>query len=425
MLPVRPPIEGNPHGAAAFGAHLTYFGGPVLSHVEVVPLFWSADTPFQSELATFYSEITNSTYFDLLTEYDTPTAPSTPIRRGSALRGVVDASPPAGSALSDTDIETELARLIDAALVPQNSPNRLYMIHFPPGVSINLNGDESCVVFCAYHNTFVHAGANVYYGVVPDQGGACAGGCGNAPQQFDNETSVSSHELVESVTDPAVGLATQTAAPLAWYDPVNGEIGDICNAEETTVTGATRAWTVQMQWSNLAGACVAAAAGSSGGAGGGGAGGGGAGGGSGGGGGDGGAGGGQNPPCTESEPNDSADSATPLCDGDPTIFGTIANPRDVDFYTFDVAAGSTFQVVLGNLPADYALSLYRQGRSGATHLVASAADNHDLGDQTITVTAGPGGTYFARVRSVRHASDDANPYAVTVTAGPPAALLAP
>jgi hypothetical protein len=54
------------------------------------------------------------------------------------------------------------------------------------------------------------------------------------------------NQLVEAVTDAAVGLATTFGPPLAWYDRVNGEIGDICNALQGQVAG----FTVQLEWSN-------------------------------------------------------------------------------------------------------------------------------------------------------------------------------
>ena len=53
----------------------------------------------------------------------------------------------------------------------------------------------------------------------------------------------SSHELCESVTDPVPGQG--------WYDDANGEIGDICAWQTKTLDG----YTVQLEWSNSAGAC--------------------------------------------------------------------------------------------------------------------------------------------------------------------------
>jgi hypothetical protein len=123
------------------------------------------------------------------------------------------------------------------------------------------NGSQSCVVFCAYHGTLqVQNGAgtifNINYGVIPDQGGGCAGGCGGNAQRVNNLDSVSSHELVEATTDPAVGLATVVGPPLGWYDPNNGEIGDICNGQQGTTTGNGHPYVIQLEFSNAVNDCV-------------------------------------------------------------------------------------------------------------------------------------------------------------------------
>jgi hypothetical protein len=86
-------------------------------------------------------------------------------------------------------------------------------------------------------------------------GSGCDRGCGNG-SAFGNQTSVASHEMIEAVTDAAVGLATTYGPPLAWYDATNGEIGDICNAQQGTVTGGNgTTYTVQKEWSNQSGTC--------------------------------------------------------------------------------------------------------------------------------------------------------------------------
>ncbi len=65
----------------------------------------------------------------------------------------------------------------------------------------------------------------LYYGIMPDAGtGNCLYGCGSS-STFGNICSVSSHELIEAVTDPGVGLATSYGYPLAWYEATYGEIG--------------------------------------------------------------------------------------------------------------------------------------------------------------------------------------------------------
>jgi hypothetical protein len=81
----------------------------------------------------------------------------------------------------------------------------------------------------------------VFYAVMPYPG--CTG-CTGDLAAFDALTSTSSHELCEAITDPIPGLG--------WYDDTNGEIGDIC-AWQTRKLGA---YTVQLEWSNKASACV-------------------------------------------------------------------------------------------------------------------------------------------------------------------------
>jgi hypothetical protein len=232
---------------AATNAHLTYRGGPVLPNVQVVTVFWNNKVQFQKELDTFYGEITSSAYYDWLTEYNTSTQT---IGHGKLLASHVDTGAPTQTALTDADVQNEVGRLIDEKKVPAPNENTLYMVHFPPGVSI----DDSCVTFCAYHGSFDHNGARVAYGVMPDQGGSCDGGCGTATQMVDNTTQVSSHELIEATTDPAVGESN-----LAWYDDSNGEIGDICVGGLGTVKTASGTKTVQTEWSNKHNKCMTTA----------------------------------------------------------------------------------------------------------------------------------------------------------------------
>ncbi|NNN06168.1 MAG: hypothetical protein HKL90_09740 [Elusimicrobia bacterium] len=248
----------NGAGKAPFGIEaapqLQYYGGPLLGAVKIQLVFWNPAVAYQDKLPGFYSAITQSPYFDWLSEYNVPGAS---LGRGSYLGAYTDSVTNPTGKIEDTDVQAELSSLIAKKAVPKPDANTLYMIYFPPGVNIDMSGSGSCQVFCAYHSSFAQGGREINYGVIPDQGGACAGGCGGDPSQFNNETSVSSHEMMEAVTDPAVGLVTGNTpqAPLGWYDGTNGEIGDICNAEQAKVG----AYTVQREWSNARGLCVASA----------------------------------------------------------------------------------------------------------------------------------------------------------------------
>jgi len=61
--------------AAPAGAHLTYFGGPVISNIQVVVVFWgpnvNAAVTANGTIDQFYTDITTSRFFDELTEYTT------------------------------------------------------------------------------------------------------------------------------------------------------------------------------------------------------------------------------------------------------------------------------------------------------------------------------------------------------------------
>jgi len=233
----------SPPPRAHAANNVTDHGGPVLSKTKVHPVLWGAHVQFAGNLTAFYGAVLTSAYYDWLVEYDTATQT---IGRGSATAEYTDAAAPAGQSLTDAQIQTELARLVDTGAVAAPDPDALYMVHFPPGVTISDDqGGTSCQDFCAYHGSFTHAGHEIYYGVIPDQGGPCSQGCAGDPDLFNDTTAVASHELVEATTDPSVD------AP-AWVDDVNGEIGDLCVAQ----LGAAAGYVVQLEWSQKRGACI-------------------------------------------------------------------------------------------------------------------------------------------------------------------------
>lgn len=234
---------------------LTYYGGPVLQHVNVVPVYWNSSVANQSQLNAYYAGVTNSAYFDWLKEYNT-SSPAQSIGRGTAQAGYVDNR--STTSVTDAQIQAELNYLFSNNLIPQPNANNYYAVHFVKNQSITgSDGSKSCVQFCAYHGTYVRNGVNVYYGVLPDvSSSGCAGGCG-ASTAFNNETSVASHELIETVTDAAVGIANVYGPPLGWYNATYGEIGDICNGSQGTILGGNgTTYTVQKEWSNVKQTCV-------------------------------------------------------------------------------------------------------------------------------------------------------------------------
>ncbi|HET9167115.1 MAG TPA: hypothetical protein VFP11_14040 [Candidatus Angelobacter sp.] len=280
IFPVLDPNAAAIAPAAPAGAHLSYFGGPIISNVHVVQVLYGSGS-YNAQVAgttsptmgNFYSDLTgtNSGYVSLLTQYNTTISGGTNQTIGNGtfdgLFQIVPSAGNNGSTISDAQIQSELLAQITAGHLPApvldaaGNPNTLYMIFFPPGKTITQGGSNSCQPggFCAYHGTTstLLNGKNVLYGVHPDmQSGLCStGGCGNAGV-FGNYTSVTSHELTEAITDADVGIATTFAPPLAWYDMVNGEIGDICNGQQGTYTANGTAYTIQLEFSNAANNCV-------------------------------------------------------------------------------------------------------------------------------------------------------------------------
>ena len=272
------------------GAHLTYYGGRVVSNMQVVEVLWGTGGAGTSNghflaqvvntstpsIATFYQQVLNSGYVDWLTEYNTDITdaggnPGTnqTIGHGSFSEQVRITPVNTSSFLTDGDIKTELVNQIKAGHLPlptadaAGNNNTYYAIFFPHGISIDSGGMISCRPggFCAYHGTIVASTpvGEIYYGVHPDfqAGSGCDLGCGTGATTFDNVTSVASHEMAETITDCEVSLAPFNEPPLGWYDDNNGEIGDICNALQGSIVGAdAHTYTVQKLFSNVANDCI-------------------------------------------------------------------------------------------------------------------------------------------------------------------------
>jgi hypothetical protein len=262
--------QSNPPGGG--GNTVTYFGGPVIPNPAVETVFWNSSVQFQSQHNAFYTSVTNSVYFDWLKEYDTNitvqggSAQGQPgtnqlIGRGSFLGSYVynDTST---STIDDSTVQSDLASMISAGSLPQPTANTLYAVYFAPGQVVSDQGSDSCTQWCAYHSTFQMGSTDVFYSIIPDQGGSCAQGCGGSTDQFNNTTVTASHELIEATTDGAIGLVgSSDGPPLAWYNDSQGEVGDICNgqASPTPINGT---YYVQLIWSNAQMACVDSPAGS-------------------------------------------------------------------------------------------------------------------------------------------------------------------
>lgn len=246
---------------------LKYYGGKVIANVEVVAVFWTGAVAQQTQqqIGSFYGAIVKSAYIDWLTEYDTinqsgyaDMMPGSNQHIGRGTFGGAKIITPINTktALTDAEVAAELVAQIQANNLPPpkldalGNVNTLYMFDFPPGYDILLEGWHACQQYGAYHFTATRNGKSIPYGVHPD--------CG---YPWTTATAIHSHELIEAITDPEVGLVNQnapTARPIAWVTLANTawaslEIADICqNQGYLTVAG----YTVAKEWSNFAQACV-------------------------------------------------------------------------------------------------------------------------------------------------------------------------
>jgi hypothetical protein len=243
--------------------HLNYYGGPVMPHVKTIAVVYGLAGTFQPEvtstgapsISSFLGGVTNSQYFDWLHEYNTP---SQAIGRGS-FAGLYRIAPGAGRNDADiydkADIQKALYAAMTTGRLPMPDGNTLYMVFTSKGHLIHMGGMNSRTGFCAYHGGFRRNGITAYYAVMPYEAGNA--GCQFSNTAFNSLTYVTSHELIEAVTDPGVALATSYAPPLGWYDPAFGEISDICAPNGGVILGGDgRNYAVTLNWSNIRNGCT-------------------------------------------------------------------------------------------------------------------------------------------------------------------------
>ena len=227
--------------AAPQSAQLVYNNGPLIASVQVFGIFWGTEWQQATlagmipEVNQFFDYILTSPLIDQLAEYSVP---QYSIQHGKRAGSVALPTPDVPKTVDDSAIQKMIQQQISAGKLPSATPDLLYFVFLPSGVTVTQGGSASCKAFCGYHDAI---GKDVFYAVMPFPD--CSG-CSSGLSNLDALTVTASHELCEAITDPVPGDG--------WYDNQNGEIGDIC-AWQTKKVGA---YTVQKEWSNQAGRCV-------------------------------------------------------------------------------------------------------------------------------------------------------------------------
>jgi hypothetical protein len=237
-----------------------YNGGRVLENPKIVTVTFANDDPTMvARVQQFGDVITTTPWWTAVSSEYCKKPSNTPcIGPGSSGGHVVVSDAPAAN-YSDSSVggASTLQDFIQQHVVgggdggaapdfPRPDADTLYVIYFPPNVTITLDGSPSCDSFGAYHNTTTLPDANdvpraAPYAIIPR--------CGTK----ESTTTVSaSHEIIEAATDPDIGLNS-----ISYYmrDPLwaiaGGEVGDLCEgfgSSGTTTTEST--FVVQRSWSN-------------------------------------------------------------------------------------------------------------------------------------------------------------------------------
>ncbi|HVT58619.1 MAG TPA: hypothetical protein VHR45_09475 [Thermoanaerobaculia bacterium] len=153
---------------------------------------------------------------------------------GSLVGNLVVAATEPPSPFSDTDVEGMISEQIANGSLPgpETDDQLLYLVVMPSGV-------QSAGSFVGEHSFFSPGagGVRAHYGWVTHDG------------TIDNLTTILSHEIVESATDPegtAILGVAGTCQQEGWC-----EIGDVCSS-----TGVVNGVTVQSYWSQQDQACI-------------------------------------------------------------------------------------------------------------------------------------------------------------------------
>jgi hypothetical protein len=218
------------------------FGGPVIASPHLVPVSFDND-PLQGDIDTFVAAFDKTTYWSsVVAEYGIakPTTMA-PIH----LPDVVPAS------VFDSDIQAFIQKKVMDKTLPAPDSSTLYVLFYPPGTTIDLNGSKSCATFHGYHNEVVIGQQSTAYAIVS----RCSGIPEAPVTGIQYVSAVASHEVVEALTDPFV------FSNPAFYEPDHdhigfaflslAELGDMCALNgDAFYTPNDFPYTVQRIWSN-------------------------------------------------------------------------------------------------------------------------------------------------------------------------------
>jgi hypothetical protein len=230
-------------GAATATNPLVDHGGPVLTASKTFAIWWGSPSGFPSDakagIDNLFAGFNGSSFLGISSQY----------MRGSSVSSSfhtnwTDTSYPP-SHVSTYTIGSEVCKEIsrNGATPDSSAVYFVYTSNFPRGGN-----------YCAWHSWGYCGNTPVQIAYMPNTTGVagCDPGnlynCNSYSQGTRSLANVTSHEFMESVTDPELN---------AWYDNGGSEIGDKCAWNfSSCVNLPNGSWQLQTEWSNTANGCV-------------------------------------------------------------------------------------------------------------------------------------------------------------------------
>jgi len=252
-------LDGAPAGAQvllrqdAHGSHggggssnLIDHGGRILPSSGTYAIFWGDPSAFPSDAQTglqaLFADLNGTSFLGIAGQY----------LRGASIgtsfhTHYEDASTPPSRGPSVSAIVAEACKIIDTNGLTAD-PSAVYFVY---------TSNFPRVSYCAWHGYGACNGVVIQVAYMPnttnvagcDPFGVTNLGCNGASEGLVSLANVTSHELMEAITDADIS---------AWYDSSGQEIGDKCAwrfSSCVTLAGGT-SWQLQEEWSNAAGGCV-------------------------------------------------------------------------------------------------------------------------------------------------------------------------
>lgn len=242
--------------AATAAPNLNYNGGSVMSsEANIYAIFWAPQGfpgGYVSLIEQYFNDVGGSALYQNNAQY-TDSRGNFP--SNSRLAGAwVDSGGYPEAPLIDADIQNEVSRA-ESANGWVTGPDNEFFVFTGQGTNICFDSSHSqCAsnAFCAYHSSY---GNGTIYATMPY---AASFSCGTSrPNNNDADLTinVTSHEQMESATDPYPSSG--------WADASGSEIGDKCawTFGPTNSNGADAVWNghqyiVQQEWSNAINGCT-------------------------------------------------------------------------------------------------------------------------------------------------------------------------